>query len=85
MRASLLDVATDRLQWVITPSILLMMSCEIRDMIYCHSTTAGNHGVFELCKLVKEEASQLLSKHAVFRVILGFVDRTTGIPMIQDR
>ena len=54
---------------------LLRMPRELRDKIYQHSIAAGNLEILRTSKLVNEEASELLSKHAVFRVILGFVDR----------
>ncbi|KAL9133368.1 MAG: hypothetical protein Q9175_005451 [Cornicularia normoerica] len=55
---------------------LLQLPRELRDGIYRHSITAGNLGILRISKTVNEEASQLLSKHAVLRVNAGFVDRT---------
>lgn len=49
---------------------------ELRDQIYRHSILTGNIAILGINKQVHEEASQLLSKHAVLRINLGFSDRT---------
>lgn len=49
---------------------------ELRDTIYRHSITAGNLAILRISKLVTEEASQLLSKHAVLRLNLAPFDPT---------
>ena len=53
---------------------LLQLPRELRDKIYQHAIMAGNLEILRISKLVGEEASELLSKHAVLRVNLGFVD-----------
>ncbi|CAD6582485.1 MAG: hypothetical protein ASARMPREDX12_000954 [Alectoria sarmentosa] len=57
------------------PVSLLDLPRELRDMIHRHSITAGNLEILRTCKLVSEEATQLLSKNAILRVNLGFPDR----------
>ena len=57
------------------PVSFLDLPRELRDMIYRHSITAGNLEILRTSKLVSEEAIQLLSKNAIFRVNLGFPDR----------
>ena len=54
----------------------LQLPREIRDPIYRHSIIAGNFAILRLTKLVHEEASQFLPKHATLRINLGFVNRT---------
>ena len=55
---------------------LLQLPRELRDEIYRRSIAAGYLIILSLSKLVNEEASELLSKHAILRVNLGFVNRT---------
>lgn len=57
------------------PVSFLGLPRELRDMIYRHSIAAGNTEILRTNKLVSEEATQLLSKNAIFRVNLGFPDR----------
>ena len=57
-------------------SPLLQLPRELRDEIYRRSIAAGNLSILSLSKFVNAEASELLSKHAVLRVNLGFVNRT---------
>lgn len=55
---------------------LLQLPRELRDQIYRHSILTGDISILEISKQVNKEASQLLSKHAVLRINLGFPDRT---------
>ena len=54
----------------------LQLPREVRDPIYHHSIVAGNLAILRLNKVVREEASQLLAKHAALRINLGFANRT---------
>lgn len=58
---------------------LLRLPRELRDTIYRHAIAAGNTEVLRVSKLVKEEASEHLSKHGILRVNLGYVDRTNWV------
>lgn len=62
-----------------TPVSILDLPRELRDIIYRKSIAVGNLVILRVNKLVSEEASQLLLKHAVLRVDLGFVDRTNWV------
>ena len=55
---------------------LLQLPRELRDEIYRRSIAAGNLSILSLSKFVNAEASELVSKYAVLRVNLGFVNRT---------
>ena len=48
----------------------------MRDIIYRDLIASGNVAILRLNKLINEEASQLLPKHATLRINLGFVNRT---------
>lgn len=54
---------------------MLQLPRELRNIIYQYSIAAGNLAILRTNKIVNEEASQLLPKHAVLRVNLGFPDR----------
>ena len=54
----------------------LQLPRELRDPIYRDSIAAGNVAILRLNKLVNEEASQLLPKHATLRIHLGDVNCT---------
>ena len=57
----------------------LYLPRELRDTIYGHSISAGNLEILRINRLVNAEASELLPKHAVLRVNLGFQGRTNWI------
>ena len=59
----------------------LQLPRELRDLIYRDSIAAGNVAIFRLNKLTNEEASQLLSKHAILRINLGFINRTNWLEL----
>ena len=54
----------------------LQLPRELRDPIYRHSIVDGSFAILRLNKLINMEASQSLSEHAVYRINLGFLDRT---------
>lgn len=58
---------------------LLRLPRELRDAIYHHFILDGNIEILRISKAVNKEASELLSKHGILRVNLGFVDRTNWV------
>ncbi len=57
-------------------SPFLRLPRELRDLIYCDALAAGSLGILTVSKVVHQEASELVSKHAVLRINLGFANRT---------
>ncbi len=57
-------------------SRFLRLPRELRDIIYCDALSAGSLGILTVSKFIHQEASQLVSKHAVLRINLGFASRT---------
>ena len=54
----------------------LQLPRELRDPIYRDPIATGNFAILRLNKVINEEASQVLSKHATLRINLGFFNRT---------